>query len=256
MDKTWIVRRLTVAQRKFTLPAVFRKLGRFRQFLRLLLGHGCSVFVSSSLLGQERARLVDPTKAKTRRRLVMGLREVLRGVKAKKVRYPQRAFPSPMCYAKAPLSRTSTVNAFAFVRSGVGIVSVAQEFPCTGTFCAVIVWLRNLFERFFGICILCCEDFRLWCCSGHPKLETAQGLLTGKTAATTFVEVLVFCSRRCRSLFHVFWDYSLCTVVVFVVFLFCHRRRCFCVTALAVSVFACFNRYASSSWPLTWTPLE
>ncbi|CAM9808295.1 unnamed protein product [Ectocarpus fasciculatus] len=35
---------------------------------------------------QERARLSDPAKAKTRRRLVVGLREVLRGVKAKKVR--------------------------------------------------------------------------------------------------------------------------------------------------------------------------
>ncbi|CAM9975610.1 unnamed protein product [Ectocarpus sp. 6 AP-2014] len=35
---------------------------------------------------QERARLSDPSKAKTRRRLVIGLREVLRGVKAKKVR--------------------------------------------------------------------------------------------------------------------------------------------------------------------------
>ncbi|CAB1118304.1 unnamed protein product [Ectocarpus sp. CCAP 1310/34] len=35
---------------------------------------------------QERARLSDPAKAKTRRRLVIGLREVLRGVKAKKVR--------------------------------------------------------------------------------------------------------------------------------------------------------------------------
>ncbi|CAM9823652.1 unnamed protein product [Ectocarpus sp. 13 AM-2016] len=35
---------------------------------------------------QERARLSDPSKAKTRRRLVIGLREVLRGVKANKVR--------------------------------------------------------------------------------------------------------------------------------------------------------------------------
>eukprot|EP00903_Cladosiphon_okamuranus_P007835 g7580.t1 len=35
---------------------------------------------------QERARLADPAKSKTRRRIVMGLREVLRGIKAKKVR--------------------------------------------------------------------------------------------------------------------------------------------------------------------------
>ncbi|CAM9405005.1 unnamed protein product, partial [Hapterophycus canaliculatus] len=34
---------------------------------------------------QERVRFSDPAKAKTRRRIVMGLREVLRGVKAKKV---------------------------------------------------------------------------------------------------------------------------------------------------------------------------
>lgn len=39
------------------------------------------------VFGQERARLADPAKSKTRRRIVMGLREVLRGVKAKKVQY-------------------------------------------------------------------------------------------------------------------------------------------------------------------------
>lgn len=35
---------------------------------------------------QERARLADPLKAKAKKRLVMGLREVLRGIKAGKVR--------------------------------------------------------------------------------------------------------------------------------------------------------------------------
>lgn len=36
--------------------------------------------------GQEKVRLKDPTRASSRRRLVMGLREVMRGVRANKVR--------------------------------------------------------------------------------------------------------------------------------------------------------------------------
>lgn len=55
------------------------------------LGHrDCGTFFS---FGQERARLADPVKSKTRRRIVMGLREVLRGVKAKKVCRMAGIFP-------------------------------------------------------------------------------------------------------------------------------------------------------------------
>lgn len=45
---------------------------------------GYHAVICSGAVAQERARLADPLKARMRRRLVMGLREVLRGVRANK----------------------------------------------------------------------------------------------------------------------------------------------------------------------------
>ena len=51
-----------------------------------LLDNACAALVSKLFEFQERARLRDPTKAKMRRRVVFGLREVRRGVRAENVK--------------------------------------------------------------------------------------------------------------------------------------------------------------------------
>ena len=51
-----------------------------------LLDNACAALVSKLFEFQERARLRDPTKAKMRRRVVFGLREVRRGVRAQQVK--------------------------------------------------------------------------------------------------------------------------------------------------------------------------